>query len=355
MNRFVPPSRVGAKRIAGVCLIIVSVLVLSHLIFSDASGAQLYHRSLQLGNNEISTATDYQLSFSTSTTGFIGSIVLEFCSNDPIPGNPCLAPTGFDARSAGLIDQTGPTGFSIAGASTANRLILTRASAVSPPSAARYHFNNVINPSVPGSYYVRLQTFASSDGSGPAGNYGGIAFAITNSLAVSALVPPYLIFCTALTINGLNCSDMTGDYIDLGELSSHHASSGSSQLLTATNAVDGYSVTVSGTTLTSGNNVINALSGGDVSRPGVGQFGLNLRANSTPPNGADPVGPGVAQPTANYAAPNIYRFGPGETLISHNAPDDVRKYTASYIVNVPSSQAPGVYVTTLTYICLATF
>jgi hypothetical protein len=82
---------------------------------------------------------------------------------------------------------------------------------------------------------------------------------------------------------------------------------------------------------------------------------MNLKSNSAPAGGTEPFGPGLATPMPNYSTPNSFRFVDGETLIRVEEPDDVRQYTASYIVNVPRTQAPGVYVTTLTYICLATF
>jgi hypothetical protein len=200
-----------------------------------------------------------------------------------------------------------------------------------------------------------LQTFASDDATGPASDYGGLAFATTNLLAVSVEVPPYLIFCTAITIGNLNCANSSGDAINFGELSSSRASTGSSQMLVATNAEDGYSITAHGTTLSSGSNIINALSAPDVSRPGTGQFGLNLRANTAPPGGSEPTGPGVSQPLPNYNQPNIFRFVTGDTVAARPEPENVRVFTVSYLVNVPANQAAGVYVSTITYVCLADF
>jgi hypothetical protein len=123
----------------------------------------------------------------------------------------------------------------------------------------------------------------------------------------------------------------------------------------ATNAGDGYSVTVTGTTLTSGNNTIVSLTTNDVSRPGTAQFGFNLRANAAPSVGSNPSGPGVGAPSSNYNQPDSYRFADGDIIIANSVPDDVRLYTASYIANVPPTQAAGVYVSTLTYVCLAEF
>jgi len=318
-------------------------------------GAQLGQRRLQLTTNQFSAISDYNLSFSLVTAGPLGSIRIQFCSNDPLPDTACTAPAGLDVAAAALATQTGATGFSISPATTVNELILTRPVANAAALPVSYHFTGVTNPSSAGSYYVRLLTYATDDASGAASDYGGIAFAIANDVNINVTVPPYLIFCTGITITGLNCATATGNYIDFGELSRSVARSGSSQMLVATNAELGYNVTINGTTMTSGNNIIPALAGGDVSRPGTGQFGLNLRANNTPPNGNDPFGPGTGQPQPAYNQPNTYRFATGDTVISHDGPDNIRQFTASYITNVPPGQAPGVYVSTITYICLANF
>jgi hypothetical protein len=113
-------------------------------------------------------------------------------------------------------------------------------------------------------------------------------------------------------------------------------------------------VTLAGTTMTSGNDVIPAMSGG-ASQPGVSQFGLNGRLNTGPSVGADPDGPGVVIPKAPYNNPNQFRFVSGDIITSSNNPDDVRKITVSYIVNRDKNQAPGRYVATISYICLANF
>jgi len=341
-----------------IVLVVLGLFVLGswQLFFAPASGAQLGNRQLQISNSYASGNAIYALSFDLSSAGNLGSIEVEFCSNDPISGNPCTAPNGLDLSGVTLSDQTGQTGFSIDSASTKNRLILNRPVALAAPvGPVSYTFTNAINPSAPGSYFVRVQTFVTTDASGSASDYGGIAYAINTNLSISAEVPPYIIFCTAVSIPGMSCANADGDYINFGELSSTRPSRGSSQMLTATNARDGYSITVAGTTLTSGNNVINRLAVSDVSRPGTPQFGLNLRANASPSGGLDPAGPGVAAPTAAYDTPNFFRFTSNEVVATAIAPDDLRLYTASYLVNVPAGQAPGVYASTITYICLANF
>jgi hypothetical protein len=114
-------------------------------------------------------------------------------------------------------------------------------------------------------------------------------------------------------------------------------------------------VTVNGATLTSGANTITALAAQTASAQGSGQFGLNLKANTTPSVGADPAGTGTATPTANYNTTNQYRFVTGDQVASKNAADNFRLYTVSYIANIPGAQPAGTYTSTLTYIATATF
>ena len=126
-------------------------------------------------------------------------------------------------------------------------------------------------------------------------------------------------------------------------------------MLLATNAQSGYNVQVYGSTLTSGNYLINAIPSPDVSRPGTSQFGMNLVANQTPAVGSDPQGPGSASVDAGYNQPNFFQFISGSTLASSPTGDNYRQFTLSYVVNTPSNQQVGVYVATLTFVSLANF
>ena len=343
------------QQLATLCVLGVLGTITVHYLFAPAYGYGLGNRSLSLGTAEVSTDALYSLNFNLVSNAIVGSIEVQFCSNSALQDDPCIAPAGFDASRTALIDQAGPTGFTISTASDANTIILTRPPALTASGLATYSFQPIKNPSAPGSYYARVQTFATADASGPYSDYGGIAFAITNLLSISAQVPPYLLFCTGITVSGFNCANALGNYIDFGEFSSSRASTASSQMLVATNAGQGYAISIAGTTLASGNNVIAALVTGDVSRPSTGQFGFNLRANSAPSGGSDVAGPGTSLALTGYNQPNIFRFAPGDTIVSSDGPDDIRVYTSDYVANVPRSQSPGIYVSTVTYVCLAKF
>jgi len=347
------PSRLNRifHPITAVLLIVVFILAVT----LPASGAMLGPRSMTMSSSVISSQATYRFDFDLSTAGPLGSILIQYCTNTPEVNDPCVAPAGLSVANVALTTQSGAVGFSVAAGTNANTIVISRPVLPSAVGSVSYTFGGAVNPSSNGTYFTRIQTFASTNATGPASDYGSIAFAINNRLSISADVDPFLIFCAALTIPQLNCTGTVGDFIDFGELSSQRPASGSSQVFAATNAKDGYSVTVDGTTLTSGNNIINQIIFRDVSRPGTPQFGLNLRSNSSPSGGGEAVGPGVGAPTTNYNLPNFYQFNKGDIVIATDTPDDARRYSVSYIVNVPTNQASGVYVSTITYIALGSF
>jgi hypothetical protein len=336
-----------------VALLIIAAPLLS---YQQASALDVTNRSLSLGDSKASVNTTHQISFTYVSAASIGSLEFEYCSNSPLPGTACTAPNGFDVTSAVLSSETGVVGYSVHTNTTANRIVLTRvAGAVPPSTAAQYLFSGVINPDAAGSYYLRIGTFASTDGTGARTDEGGVAFSINDPLTVAAYVPPFLLFCTATSIPTNNCSSAVGDFIDFGEFNSQTTSYATTQMIAATNGGDGYTITVSGTTMTSGNNIIDAPITPSTSQIGVSQFGFNLVNNSNPNVGANTVGAGSGLPTNDYDNVNRFMYNETDIVAESSLPTDINKYTVSYIVNIDENQAPGVYSTTLTYTALASF
>jgi hypothetical protein len=152
-----------------------------------------------------------------------------------------------------------------------------------------------------------------------------------------------------------NCSSASGDRINLGNLSTGSTKAGTSQFAGGTNSPSGYTVFIQGTTMTSGNNTIKALSVQTPSFPGNNQFGINLRDNSLPNVGTNTSGSGSATPMANYNTANQYKYLNGEAIARSTLPSDYNRMTVSYIININDSQPPGVYASTFTYLATATF
>ena len=352
----VPTSRMKSFRyrlFACVLLIITLLQTFSLPALTEASGFK--NRSWQLLNSAPGVTTDYTTTFTISNTSVVGSMSILLCSNNPIQGDPCTIPPGLDVTNAQLSSQSGITDFNLFVAATNNIILSRTASLVTAPLTVSLTFHNILNPNVAGPYFVRLAAYSSTNATGSTVDYGGLAYSITSNLQISSYVPPFLTFCSGLVISAFDCSAASGDYINFGDLSASHSSQGSSQLLVATNAPNGYVMQVYGTTMTSGNNVINAITNDATSQPGTSQFGINLRSNSVPSVGANPAGPGTGQPIGNYNIPNHYQFVTDDTIADSLTSDNYRKYTVSYLVNTSSSQPPGIYVSTLTYVCAGSF
>jgi hypothetical protein len=332
-------------------------LILAGVVFNAPAAADiLTQRSVTLSSATPSAVTSHNFQFTVPSTANIGSLVFEYCSNSPLFVFACTPPAGLNVSSANLVSQSGNAGFSLDNAeTTANKIVLSRPSSAGAMIPSGYLFDNITNPSSAGqTIYVRLSTYPTLNGSGSYTDNGAVAFANESIFNVGAYVPPFLKLCVGITV-APDCSAFTGDSIDLGDLSSTQARAGQSQFATATNDPSGYVIFALGTTMTSGNNTIPALSGPAPSFPGTGQFGINLRANLIPAIGQDPVGFGTGVPAANYNIPNQFVYNDGDTIASSPLTTDYNRMTVSYVVNVPNKQAAGIYATTITYVATVSF
>ncbi len=311
--------------------------------------------------------------------GSVGSIKFEYCTTAaPVPnGLDCNAPAGLDTSTATLGAETGATGFSVSSATT-NEVNLGRASASAASGAATYRLDGVINPTTTNmTFFVRISTHTSVDGTGAAIDTGSVAASTASPIVIDGTMPESLVFCTGRTISLTSsvpdCTTATSGNISFDQLfSPTDTATTTSQMAASTNAGFGYAITVNGPTLTSGSNTIAAMTAPTAPVLGVAQFGLNLIANTTVfDNQAVPVALGTSvapapngtnyrgQPATNYGTANSFGFATNATVASSDnggaGGTDAQIYTASYVVNVPGSQPAGTYTTTLTYICTPTF
>ncbi len=350
-------TKTDRSRIIAVSTVLITVIALVMVLSPFSTSASVVQdRFVQLENPRPSDVGQHKVGFTISDFSVpIGSIRIQYCGDTPIIGTPCDPPDDFDASDAVLLEEEGETGFSIHGDSDDYNIILTRTPEVPTEAELEYDLGEIMNPSYLGSFYARIFTYPTEDASGPHTQAGGVALSTSIDVNVEAEVPPYLTFCAGVQIQGMDCSTATSFFIDLGEFSDAATRSATSQIVAATNAANGYATRINGTTLMSGNNVINALPTPAASQTGVSQFGLNLRNNTNPNVGANPTGPGTATPTANYNTVNQFMFASGQAIVTSPVPSDLRKFTISYITNVDSGQAPGIYSTTMSFLTLANF
>lgn len=333
--------------------VLLAVLILS--VQSASAVTRFYDRSLFIGTSEPGATTSYTVTFGYHTLTTIGSIDMLFC-NDPIPTDPCDPPQGLDVSHAVLSSQTGETGFSIA-TQTTNHIVLSRPPAAVGSEMSSYTFSGIVNPTdTSQSFSIRLSDYSSSNATGSLIDLGSVVSQVQEGLEFETQVPPILTFCLAEQVTQNCATSNGGNNSDLGNLDPNTTLTATSQMAVGTNAAIGYTITMYGTTMSAGAHGITALTTPTASVPGTNQFGVNLVANTSPSIGSDPDG---ASPNAvlgaDYDTPNKFAFDSGQVVASAPNVSLVKRYTISYIVNSAANLTPGVYTTTLSFICTGRF
>jgi hypothetical protein len=323
---------------------------------SKSQALHLQNHSVSISTAIINSTASHNFQFTYPSTSVVGSVILLYCDGGALLPMPCNPPAGLDASGAVLASQSGNSGFVIDTVnSTANKIVLTRAPAAGIVTASTYNFNNIVNPSTANATtYVRIATYPSTDGTGTNNDDGAVAFATVSPFQIGAFVPPFIKLCVGITVAS-DCSSASGNSINLGILSTKGTKFATSQFAAGTNSFSGYNIFTLGNTMTSGNHIIPAINPAGTSRAGTSQFGINLRANTSPAVGADPQGVGTATPQAAYNTPNIFKFQNGDNIAQSPLTTDFNKMTASYVVNINSDQNPGFYATTITYLAVGQF
>ena len=345
-----------------------------------ANAAQITNRNLVLtsqgstGGSLPGGTVGHRFNFTTATTNNVGSIQFLYCT---IASGTCTTPTGLDTSSATIGDQTGATGFVNITKPTNGTVYISRTSAASinASTAVSYLLSSVVNPTTANeTFFVRITTYASLDATGTPIDSGTVTASTANAIQLSGTMPESLIFCTAETITATggvpDCSTAVDGTVAFNQLfSPTDTAIASSQMAASTNATTGYIITINGTTLTSGSNTIAGIGGSAAaSTKGTPQFGLNLKANTTPAVGTEvsPAADGAnyrGQAASQYNTVDSFSFANGATVANSEngnspgvgSPTNAQIFTVSYIVNVPGNQPAGTYTTTLTYVCTATF
>lgn len=170
----------------------------------------------------------------------------------------------------------------------------------------------------------------------------GAAVIETNDVVtVTASVAPTLTFA------------ISSATVALGPITSATNGTGSHTIAVATNASGGFVVTYNGATLTSGLNTI-AANAGSTQAAGTEEFGINLKANTSPAAiGSNPVtnSGATCTPHADYNTADTYKFVASTTTTMTNmtSPADCT-FTVAYVADVATTTEAGSYTTDITYI-----
>lgn len=409
---------------AAVLLLASSLPLLSA---GSAGATQLSTRSITLSDSSISgtsittgvgsgTNVTYQVDF--TATHQASSMIIDFCSQDPIINDTCTTPVGMSAASATLtnVTSTGQVGvaadnWTITPAAGQVKLADDETSPgshdIQAASTQKFELNGITNSSTLGSFYARMYTYAdNSYGStttayvdaGHIGNfvdYGGIAMSTTNVITITARVQESLTFCVTAAAPSAwttthDCADtaVTGapPALTLGHgsptkvLDSSAVDTGDVYTQLSTNATHGAVINMRNSNLTCGGlsadngttcaiPPINAgATGVSAMTPGTAGFGLFVQTVST--SGIGTVG--AVTPTTNYndgthiASPIWY--GMDDTTSNNNV-------TSTYGSTVASTATPvyraeddytfaataalttpaGIYAANLTLVATGTF
>lgn len=334
-------------------------LLLVLFVFAVPAGAstRFENRSLFMHSTLPGATTSYTVSLNYMTPQPVGSLDMLFCVS-PIPYDPCVTPPGLDVSNAVLSEQLGESGFSIS-AINANRIVLSRPPSMimSNSATSSYTFQNIVNSTDQSeSFSIRLKSHSSTDATGPQIDFGSVKGQVGEGIVLQTQVPPMLIFCAAEEVE-YNCASTNGNYFtDMGALTSDGTLTAQSQMAVGTNATSGFAVTVNGSPMTAGTNVIDGIASPTDSRRGSNQFGINLVENNELNIGKDPEGEWAnAVPSPDYSQPNKYKYVEGDVVAYSPNVSLMKKFTISYIVNASPSLRAGVYTTTINYIASGRF
>lgn len=264
------------------------------------SADQISDRSVALSSASAkATGVSYTVNFTAVQAA--GAYVVEFCTNTPLIGQDCTAPTGMVATSAAKGTDGNTTATAVTGA--ANKLTVTNA--ITASQAVKDTFTGITNPDNAGTVYARIVTY---DNATDAGLYtstltsttgvedkGSVALSITDSMVVSGDVLETMQFC----VSGDQTNPITADCggtlvaptLNLGEkngnvtaLSSGAVSTGNIQTQISTNASGGAVVYLKSSTTGCGGLVlagvgdcnIKPLTTGAADFAGTAAFGVKL-------------------------------------------------------------------------------
>lgn len=155
---------------------------------------------------------------------------------------------------------------------------------------------------------------------------------------------------------------LSANALTLGILGSDVINYSSHTMSVTTNAEKGFTIAVSGSTLTKGSYTIPAI-GAAASAVAAGNdaFGLNLVDNSNPDIGANPIGTSpIGSVASRYSTANEFAYVSGDTVASSAVPINTTIYAASYVATISAATAglaaaAGNYSTTLTYTATGSF
>lgn len=169
---------------------------------------------------------------------------------------------------------------------------------------------------------------------------------------------------------GFNTTDVellevavAGGLIDFGDLETNVTKYGSATFAVRNYLSSGYVIRIGGNSLTNSVNTNESIAPMSVaagSSQGTEQFGVNLRANTTPPVGADPTQApdstfSFGSAASGYNTVDQFKFASNDIIAESSASSGTTTYTISFIANIATNTPAGTYVGSYYMIAIPTF
>jgi hypothetical protein len=343
-----------SKTLRLVAIALVTMIIGPHVV----SAASLTSLSDTMSSAKISTASSHVIRFTTPTganeatdtivvtfpadfdftSKVIGSLTFTHGASTGLETTETLAaaPTGaawgavFSGTQNRVLTLTAPTdGTGTAVLAPNDKVVLTYSSA------------NAINPTTANSYLITL--------SGTFGDTGSILVNVItdDQVLVSAIVPQSLTFSISDNTIGFGSLTSASARYATGDANGSGTETEAHNIVVGTNAANGYTVNLSGTTLTYGAHTITAIGASNVaSAAGTEQFGLRMNASG-----------GTGTVSVPYAAAG-FAFDSAafpDQIASASGASANTTYSARYLANIGASTEAGAYSAALTYTATANF
>ncbi len=319
-----------------VALALVAAMIISSFLPALAWAAQVTERSIQLSSSTKSAASvSYKVQFTPVASA--GAILVDFCSNSPLIGSTCTAPTGMSATSAASTSA----GVTAVAGSTSKFIVSIPMSGGTPVSV---DVTGITNPSGVGTMYGRILTYADATAAagyttngtvlGSSVDSGSVALSITENVNISAAVLETMTFCVASISITDNCANAAANppTIEIGEttgsvkaLSTSTVSTGDIFTQLSTNASGGAVIRLkSAATGCGGMKLVGGPNGNCYITPATADFGSNTpRFGLKVAAGTDGTSPNGTIQAANGYNATTY-------LLNYDAVDESDGVTSTY-------------------------
>ena len=331
----------------GLIIVMLAVLILPFIQVAQA--AAITSASDKMSRVKASTLANHDIQFTSPTGAAAASTITVtfpagFTMGSVAFGDMDLLDDGVDITLAAVCATTtwgaALTGQVITFTSCTGTIAAASVIRIKIGTNAAGGVNQITNPAA-GSYAISI--------GGTFGDSGNITVQILadDQVAVSATVAQSLTFSISDNTIGFGTLSATASRYATGDLAGSTTEVEAHNLIASTNSGTGYTITVNGNTLTSGEYTITAI-GATNTAPATGteQYGLRMTATGGSGTVSAPyAAAGFALDTAAF---------PDEVASATGASADTT-YSVRYVANIAGNTEAGSYTSTLTYVATGNF